>query len=370
MSEYANAGVDYAKIGPFKAAMQKVSRRTHVFSLRRGVHVQSHAHGALFETDSSVVGPVSFAQTTEGLGNKNWIAEWLYQNDGTKWPAYGPIARDTMLMAINDLVACGAMPFMWLDEVAAGDSEWFADEVRAASFAEGCVALAWDLGVSIPAGESPALRYLVRAEAPVKSAPVLSGTATGILAGDFKRIAGVAHPGDAIIGFASSGVHANGISLIIKKAMERKEAFLEQLPNKVSIGEAVLEPTRSYVELVEALARKHCYVRKFLPGTGGGVAKLAASGTSYTYRINVWPKQPQVFDFLEHVYGISRFDMLTTFNCGIGYYAFAPQSYAETIIGIANAAGYEGWVLGVVEEGPRQVIFGPAGDLVLPPPAD
>lgn len=368
-SAYADAGVDYGKIGPFKAAMKEVGRQTSDTPLTRwGILVTPKAHGVEYR----FVGETEhcFSQTKEGLGNKNWIAEWMYLYAGDGNPRHAGIAIDTACMATNDLVASGAMPFMWLDEVAAGDSEWFADEKRAVDFARGCITICEEIGMTIPAGESPALRYLVNATPPVRSAPVFSGVATGILVEPFRSILGVARPGDRIIGFASSGVHANGISLIIKEALELPDSFRTKLPSGKMLGDAVLTPTRSYAGLVETLARRGVYVNKFLPGTGSGVAKLATSKDEYTYRINYWPQVPELFEFFRSVCGISMFDCLTTFNWGIGYYAFVPKSLVETVIVVANGAGYQGWCVGVVEEGPRQVIFEPANHLVLPPPAE
>ena len=136
--EYAKAGVDYSKIEPFKKAMMETGRRTLSFPNRRGVFINNkviHSHGAVYEYRE---GPLqhSWCQTQEGLGNKNWIAEWMYQNAGTGRTYYEGIGIDTALMAVNDVIAQGAMPVVYTDEVAAGDSEWFQDEKRAEDLAK------------------------------------------------------------------------------------------------------------------------------------------------------------------------------------------------------------------------------------------
>ena len=84
MNEYAKAGVDYTQIEPFKRAMIQMGKRTLSFPNRRDVHINeeaSHAHGAVFEYRGKL--PHIWCNTQEGLGNKNWIAEWMYQNSGT-----------------------------------------------------------------------------------------------------------------------------------------------------------------------------------------------------------------------------------------------------------------------------------------------
>lgn len=80
--------------------------------------------------------------------------------------------------------------------------------------------------------------------------------------------------GDRIIGVTSSGLHSNGISLVIKRAMTLKDKFLHQLPNGMTLGEEALIPTRSYVALVEALLENNIEIHSFLGGTGGGISKI------------------------------------------------------------------------------------------------
>lgn len=366
-SEYAAAGVDYTKIEPFKAAMKAVGRRTLAFPRRRDVVVESLDHGSMHE----YVGPYAhlFASTTEGLGNKNWIAEWMAQNAGTGRSYYDGIGIDAALMPVNDLIASGALPVKYEDEVAAGDSEWFANEQRAHDLAESFFRICELCGMALPAGESPSLKYLINAEPPVTSAPSLSGNATGIIAPKRRLITGEhLQAGDRILGVTSSGIHANGISLVIKRALTLPNRFLTRLPNGNTLGEEALIPTRSYVALVEALLEAETVVHAFLPGTGSGVAKVAFDKRPFTYRIHSWVDVPPLFLFMR-VLGVSLQDCLTTFNWGIGYYAFVPPDAVDQALAVGTAAGYDIREVGVVEEGERKVVFEPER-LTLPPPGE
>ena len=238
-SEYASAGVDYSKIGPFKRIMAEMGKRTLSFPNRYMVFIAGdvlHAHGAVFEYRGS--SSHLWCNTQESLGNKNWIAEWMYEFAGTQETHYEGIAIDTALMAVNDVVAQGAMPVVYTDEVAAGDSEWFKDEKRARDLAKGFYEVCKKVGMALPAGESPSMRYLIRAEPPVRSAPSLGGCVTGVVAPSSRLIGGQKlRAGDHIIGVASSGLHANGISLVIERALALPEKFLTKLPNNHSLGE-------------------------------------------------------------------------------------------------------------------------------------
>ncbi len=370
-SEYADAGVDYTKIGPFKRAMIEVGKKTREFPNRRQVYIVPgvhHAHGALFEYRGR--DRVIWCKTQEGLGNKNWIAEWMYANAGTGKTYYHGIGIDVALMAVNDVIAQGALPVIYTDEVAAGDSEWFEDEKRSHDLGQGFLEVCDMASMALPAGESPSLRYLIKSEPPVRSAPSLSGCVTGIIAPADRIITGKKLAvGDCILGVKSSGLHCNGISLVIKRAMTLPEQFLTKLPNGNTLGEEALIPTTCYVRLIEELLSLSVDVHALLPGTGSGVAKVAFDERSFTYRISQWVNEiPPLFLFMKEL-GVSIEDCLTTFNWGIGYYIFvAPKDVAHAIEGAAHI-GIELLELGRVEEGDRKVIFEPEG-ITLPPPGD
>ena len=370
--EYADAGVDYKKISGFKDAMVEVAKRTKSFPNRRQVYVVddlAHAHGGVWRYTGSQ--PHMWAGTLEGLGNKNWIAEWMYKFSGMDSTFYQGIGIDVALMAVNDVIAQGARPTTYKDEIAAGDSDWFADTRRAADLANSFYEVCRMVGMALVGGESPALRYLVKAEPPVESAPVLSGEVTGIIAPASNLITGQkVAAGDRILGVTSSGIHANGISLVIKKAMALPNQFLTKLDTGRTLGEEALIPTRSYVALVEALLDAEVDVHAFLPGTGGGVGKLAVDKRPFTYRVHTWPFEiPPLFMFMLEL-GVPLMDCLTTFNWGVGYYVFVPPHEVDRAIDVGTKAGYDIREIGIVEDGQRRTIFEPEGWLVLPPPEE
>src|SRR6478609_9268591 len=115
-SEYAKAGVDYTLMEPFKRAMIAAGKKTLAFPNRRNIFVNDevvHSHGAVYEYRGGEAH--IWCKTQEGLGTKNWIAEWMYANEGTGRTYYDSIAIDTALMAVNDVIAQGAMPAIFTD---------------------------------------------------------------------------------------------------------------------------------------------------------------------------------------------------------------------------------------------------------------
>src|SRR3989344_4280507 len=253
--------------------------------------------------------------------------------------------------------------------IEASRSEWYADKRRAKDFANGLLKICEEVGMALPAGESASVTYLINPKEPVKEIASLSGSVTGIVAPKEKLITGQdLTVGDHIIGVASSGLHANGISLVIKKALELPEKFLTKLPNGNTLGEETLIPTRSYVALIEALLDADVDMHALLPGTGSGVAKIAFDSRPATYRIKSWGAVPPLMQFMQSI-GVSLVDCLKSFNWGMGYYVFVPKSEVERVLAIGRKEGYELSEVGAVEEGERQVIFEPE-NIVLPPPGE
>ncbi len=370
-SEYAKSGVDYEKAEIFRRAMQAMGKRTLAFPNKRGVFIDEEtigAHGAIYEYRGTR--SHSWCQTTEGLGNKNWIAEWMYKYADTGKSYYEGIGIDTMLAAGNDVVAQGALPVVYTDEVAADNYNWGADELRSRDLAESFYRGCEMCGVALPAGESSALRYLIKADLPVESAPVLSGCMIGIIAPKERKITGhKLQAGDHIIAIKSSGIHMNGISLIISRAMSLPEKFLTKLPNGNTLGDEALIPTISYVNLVEALLENEVDIHVLLPGTGSGVGKIAFDKRPFSYRIHSWFKEiSPLFLFMREL-GVTTEDCLKTFNWGGGYYIYVPANEAERAINIGKKAGYELMDVGVVEKGERKVFFEPE-KIILPPPGE
>lgn len=365
-SAYAAAGVDYTIMEPFKQAMVACGKHTLSYPNRRGVFISGEAagtHGAVYEYRGSL--PHLWCKTQEDLGNKNWIAEWMYERTGKTY--YDSIAVDTALMTVNDVIAQGAMPVVFTDQIEASDSSWFADEKRAEDIARGFQKICEEVGMAMPAGESAALRYVINPQPPVKSIAALSGCTTGIIAPKARLITGKdLRPGDHIIAAASSGIHSNGISLAIRTALALPDQFLTRLPGGKTLGEAILTPTRSYVALIEALLEADIQIHALLPATGDGLGKIAFDKRAFTYRVNTWFEVPEIFVFFREQ-GVEISDLLKTFNWGAGYYIFSPEDEVKKILDLGQKAGYQLMDIGTVEDGKRQVIFEPE-KLTLQPP--
>ena len=117
--------------------------------------------------------PHLWCKTIEGLGNKNWIAEWMYRFAREGRTYYDAIGFDTAMMAVNDCIAQGALPVIFEDLIDAGDSEWFHDAKRGGDLPPGSAGLRGGRhGAS--GGKSAALNIWCGRRRRSKSAPALA----------------------------------------------------------------------------------------------------------------------------------------------------------------------------------------------------
>jgi phosphoribosylformylglycinamidine cyclo-ligase len=170
----------------------------------------------------------------------------------------------------------------------------------------------------------------------------LAGTCAGLAPYD-GTFPGEAEPGDALVGFRSSGIHSNGLTLA-RKAATRNHAYTDPFPDgDGTVGEVLLEPTHIYAELLEPL-REHG-TRAAAHVTGGGWRNLTRMGEHRYVVEEPFDAQP-VFEFLRREGDVSDAEMHRTFNMGTGFVAALPPGDAEAL-----AAATGGRVIGRVEAG-------------------
>lgn len=361
--EYAAAGVDYRNLSPWKAAVRRLVPRTRQLPATRW-DVEVSETGSFRYSGS---GRHAWRLILESLGTKNLIAEWMYER--TNNPRFfDGIGQDVLEMAVMDLLRQGAFPCVVNDFVALGDDAWCLDEARSHALIESFARACEMNGMAFTGGETPALRLLVRSSPNV---PVLACAAVGLIAPAAREIVPVARAGAAIIGVESSGPHANGYSLLIRRGLALPRQFLTEVAPGRTFGEEALAPTRSYVGFIERVLKGSFRPLAVIPATGGGLGKLAADRTPFTYVIERWPENiPPIFPFLRAI-GVSLEDCLSTFNWGIGLYLVVEERDIATIVTIGQATGCPVHHLGHVEDGePKVVAHMPEGIVTIHPPGD
>ena len=351
---YGASGVDYGRIDPLKLDAQRAALATGAHLDRHGFSEVAASRGeSAYVVD---VGPFYLASIVECLGSKALVADEMAARTGRS--AYAGIAQDTIAMAVNDLVTVGATPLVVQAYWAAGGSDWFDDRQRADALVAGWTRACDQCGVSWGGGETPALAGIVEG-----GRIDLAAACTGIVSPKSRLSLGDRlAPGDAIVLLASSGIHANGLSLARKLAARLPQGYATPLTESavpISFGEALLQPTVLYPPITEALFRAGIRVRYAVNVTGHGWRKLMRHPAELTYRIRRLPDVPAVLSFIQKEASLDARSAYGTFNMGAGFAVFVPAEDADRAAAVARKAGVDAWVAGSVEAGPRRLVIEP-----------
>ena len=350
---YAMAGVNYDQVDPIKLLAQQSAKSTATQLNQHGLSEIAASRGeSAYVLDA---GPFYLASIVECLGTKILVADAVYRETGKSF--YAAIAQDTIAMAVNDLITVGATPLVVQAYWAAGGSDWFANKQRAADLIKGWKAACETCGVTWGGGETPALAGVV------ESGTIdLGASCTGIVKPKSRLSLGDnLKAGDAIVILASSGIHANGVSLARKLAKRLPNGYQTDLGNGQLFGEALLAPTTLYAPVTEALAKAGVTVNYCVNITGHGWRKLLRHTSELTYRIHTVPPVPPVLAFMQTETKLDNADAYGTLNMGAGFAFFVSAGQAAKAAAIARECGIEAWVAGVVEAGPKRVLIGPIG---------
>jgi phosphoribosylformylglycinamidine cyclo-ligase len=294
------------------------------------------------------VGGLRLATVLECLGTKSTICREVEDALGLDlWEAVGV---DSVSAIVNDLACVGAVPLTVSAYVATGSASWYSGS-RHDSLVRGWASACARVGAAWVGGESPTLQGVVH-----EDSVDLAGSALGLVTGE-PWLGSRIEPGDEIVLVASNGLHANGASLARRIAASRPEGWAAPLPSGRAFGEAVLDPSALYVDLVRGVKGVH-YGSHI---TGHGLRKLMRADRALTYRIERLPPVPEVLSWLAAEAGLDDAAAYGTFNMGAGYALFLPAGEGERAASQAVALGHSALLAGRVEAGPRRVVLEPVG---------
>jgi phosphoribosylformylglycinamidine cyclo-ligase len=243
---------------------------------------------------------------------------------------------DLVGMCVNDVLTSGAEPALFLDYIAVG----VLDAERVADVVEGVAAGCREAGCALLGGETAELPDMYGADD-----LDLAGFALGIVERDGIIDGSRVAVGDAVIGLASSGLHANGFTLV-RRLLERAGLGPGDAPGDL------LAPTRIYARAAASL-RAACDVRAMAHITGGGLPGNLprALPEGLGARVDEEGRQaPALFSWLAGL-GVERDEMRRVFNGGLGYVAVVPAAEAAAAIAACAGTGYEAWHVGEIVPG-------------------
>ena len=339
---YAGVGVRYDEMDPFKRMAQLAGRETAGNIARFGFSEVEWSRGEscyLVETPWACLGFV-----VEGLGTKNLVADAMYQlavemESLTGRTYYDHVAQCNAAMAFNDLITLGVLPVSYSQYLAVGESSWFNDEARCRELIEGTKKACMLARCTWGGGETPTLRGIV-----VPGTADLAGATFGIAPkGRIIRPDRIRH-GDAIVIIASSGIHANGLTLAREIAAKLPDGYMTQLSDGRAYGEALLDPTYIYVPVVEDCQKHGVDIHYIVNVTGHGWRKLMRATQPFTYVVDTLPKQLPIFDFIQKHGPVDDEEAYGNLNMGAGFVLYVPEADVNKVLEVEKDAVVAGHI--------------------------
>ncbi len=351
MVTYKEAGVDLDISGEFAGRIAPHVRRTWT---PRVMETARRGFAGLFQLDypKGILGreyrdPI-LVGCTNGVGTKIEVAFRMGVTD--------TIGIDLVALCVNDLVVQGAEPLFFLDYVAVGKKECGQIELLLKGIASGCR----EAGCAILGGETaemPGFYTGGRYE--------LAGFAVGVVEKSRLVLGERVSEGDEVLGLASSGIHANGFSLVRKVLFGNRRWHILERPDGLrrSLGEELLQPTRIYVKpVLEILQRyrKKQVVRAMAHIAGGGlpgsIPRVLPRNLDVVLDRGDWPVPP-IFRMIGEAGKVPREEMFRVFNMGIGMAMVVSPHFTDSILKQLAEMGFPAWRIGRVVRGKNRVLI-------------
>ena len=279
---------------------------------------------------------------TDGCGTKVKLAFLMDKHD--------TIGIDAVAMCVNDIACAGGEPLFFLDYIACGKNypEKIATIVK--GVAEGCL----QSGCALIGGETAEHPGLMP-----EDEYDLAGFAVGVV--DEKDIITGKDlaDGDVLIGMASSGVHSNGFSLV-RKVFEMTKESLDTYYDELgmTLGEALIAPTRIYVKALKAIKDAGVTVKACSHITGGGfqenIPRMLPEGMHAVVRKDSY-EVPAIFKLLQKTGNIAEEMMYNTYNMGLGMIVAVSPDKVEATMEAIKSAGDVPYVVGEIKAGEKGV---------------
>ena len=273
------------------------------------------------------------AAATDGVGTKLEIARLTGRLD--------TVGIDLVAMCADDVACTGAEPLFFLDYLAVGRVV----PERVASIVEGVAEGCRRAGCALLGGETAEHPGVMEEDAFDLAGFCVGAVDEAALLGPERVV-----EGDVLIGLASTGLHANGYSLVRSALLP---AFgLDERPSGFagSLADELLEPCAIYAPAVLRLA-KQGLLHAAAHVTGGGlvenVPRALPEGLGAAIRRGSWPEPPICALIASHARA-SDGDMFATFNMGVGMVLVVPADAVEAVL---DLAGHDASRIGSVTPG-------------------
>lgn len=286
---------------------------------------------------------------TDGVGSKVQLAAEIKK--------YDTVGIDLVAMSVNDMLVMGAEPLFFLDYLGVHKLEPNEITEMVKGVAAGCRMA----DCALLGGETAEMPDTYRT-----GDFDMAGFAVGVV--ERKKIINGKNvrKGDVILGLASSGIHSNGYSLVRHICFKQNNFKMSDKPAELeglTLGEALLEPTRIYVRPIIKLlshykVKEVVHAMAHITGSGlpGNVPRVIPADCDAVLKKSSWAR-PKVFDFLQNAGPVEEEEMFRVFNMGIGYCLIVAEDFADSITEQLTKFGEKVYRIGRVTSGTGQVVF-------------
>jgi phosphoribosylformylglycinamidine cyclo-ligase len=330
---YRAAGVDTEAAAKAVTLIADLAARTR----RSEVADEVGGFAGLFRISDTTL----LAAATDGVGTKIEIARRLDRLD--------TVGIDLVAMCADDVVCTGAEPLFFLDYLAVGKVV----PERVASIVEGVAEGCRRAGCALLGGETAEHPGVMPEDQFDLAGFCVGAVQQGSLLGPSR-----VREGDVLIGLPSSGLHANGYSLV-RRVVEGRPLD-EVVPELVgrTLGEELLEPCAIHAPTVLGLHRAGL-LHAAAHITGGGfyenVPRALPEGLGARIERGTWREHP-IFGWLGGEASLSDDDLFGTFNMGLGMVLVVAPENADAVLEAAGGADGAVRVGTVVTGAPLEIV--------------
>jgi len=324
-TSYAEAGVDIDAGSRAVEMMKREVTSTYGPEVISGIG----AFGGMY--DASHLGKDAvLVASTDGVGTKSKIASALGR--------YNTIGMDIVNHCINDVLVQGARPLFFLDYVATSSL----DPAIISSVVGGMATACRLAECALLGGETAEMPGVY-----IKGELDVVGTMIGVVARDQVIDHAATKVGDTVIAIKSSGLHTNGYSLA-RKVFEHWDLDDRIAALGTSLGMALLEPHRSYLDEVMRVREAGISIHSLVHVTGGGLidnpARVLPGDMSMRIDRASW-SVPPLFTLIQTQGNVVEEEMFRTFNMGAGMLVVVPAADAAAAI---SEIGPDAWTIGEI----------------------
>ena len=294
-NSYKKSGVNISVANEFVKHIAKLSKK-NVQKTDIGFNSENiGAFGSSFDISKTGIKDPLIVSCTDGVGTKIELAN--------KYKKFDTIGIDLVAMCVNDLIVQGAKPLFFLDYIALGKLNLAKTKMILKGILKGCEISKCKL-VGGETAEMPGVYEKDKFD--------LAGFSVGIVSKKKVLNRKKVKKGNLILAIPSSGIHSNGYSLV--RSILKKKKIPKILKKEL------LRPTKIYTEEILNLFNKNL-INAAAHITGGGIVENIIRSIPKNLSVTLdlsRIKTKKIFKWLK-TNNISDYEMLRTFNCGVGF---------------------------------------------------